>query len=219
MQIETIKSFLPHSLVRTISWLIHPKKNWLRIKKEKKYIKIIEEQPNLHKKALLKIKDKAVYNCVFFAIYDSNWKYDRVYQIMEQNPLFNPMILVCPVVNYGKEHMLETMNNSYNSFMRKGYRVLKSYDETTDTYINVKETLRPDIILYTNPYKGLIDDRYYIDQYPNILSIYVPYGFNSTKPTPMFYNQPMHNLSWRYYAETVYHIDDRHVRDSSRCRG
>ena len=82
---------------------------------------------------------------------------------MERHPRFEPVILVCPVVNYGYENMLSRMHQAYDFYRKKGYRVVCSYDEATGRYVDVRKELHPDLIFYTNPYEGLIDERYFQD--------------------------------------------------------
>ncbi len=165
----------------------------------------IFESSREHKRAILRLKDKETINCVFFALFEEVWKYDKVYQKMAQNPRFNPVVLVCPIVNYGRENMIDRMEHCFASFKKKGYNVIQSYDPKTNTYIDVRKTLQPDIVFYTNPYRGLIDDRYYISKFKDILTVYVPYFMNSNKDYQMACNLEMHNLVWRRYSETEYH--------------
>ncbi|MCQ2771003.1 MAG: CDP-glycerol glycerophosphotransferase family protein [Clostridia bacterium] len=99
------------------------------------------------------------------------------------------------------------MNNAYKTYLDKGYYVLKSYDQQTNRYIDVKKELRPDIIFYTSPYYGLIDKRYYISNYRDILSIYVPYSFNNSCAFDQNYNLLLYNLLWRHYLPTKRHLE------------
>lgn len=161
---------------------------------------LIKTQPYLHRKALKRLRKKeGPINVVFFAIFKSVWKYDRLYWLMEQNPQFHPVVLVCPRVNFGRVEMLKTLHECYSDFKARGYRVICSYDEKTDTYIDAR-SLNPDIIFYTNPYQGLIDDRYYITHFRDVLSCYVNYGYNTTKykwSNALLF----HKILWRYYCE------------------
>lgn len=155
--------------------------------------------------ALQSLQGKSQINCVFFALFEDVWKYEGVYRIMEQHPRFHPVILVCPIVNYGHENMVDRMERCYQAFQKKGYRVLRAYDEATASFVDVRTMLKPDIIFYTNPYPNLIDDRYYITHFKDILTVYVPYFMNSNKDYQMACNLELHNLVWRRYAETEYH--------------
>ena len=124
---------------------------------------------------------------------------------MVENKRFDPVILVCPVVNYGEKNMLENLDACYATFKNKGYNVIKSYDSLTQKYVDVKTDLSPDIIFYTNPYSGLIDDRYYVDKFKNVLTVYVPYFFSTNSDYQMSFNVPLHNFVWRRYLETETH--------------
>lgn len=155
-----------------------------------------------HKRALAKIKDKEKLKCVFFATFDSTWKYDSVYQEMLQNEYFDPIILICPIINYGFDNMIKRMNDCKMFFQNKHYKYIKAYNENNGTYVNVEKDLQPDIIFYTNPYKGLIDNRYYIDKFPNTLTCYIPYFYASANGA-MFFDMHFHHLLWRYYVENA----------------
>ena len=161
---------------------------------------LIHTQPRLHRKAAERLRKKeGPINVVFFAIFKSVWKYDSLYKLLEADERFRPIVLVCPRVNFGKEEMLLTLNECYNDFKVRGYNVVCAYDEKTDTYVDAR-SLEPDIIFYTNPYLGLIDDRYYITHFRDILTCYVNYGYNLTKylwgNSWLFYK-----ILWRYFCE------------------
>lgn len=160
----------------------------------------------IQKETLKRLKGKQNLNCVFFALESSVWKYDRIYRIMSEDDRFNPIILVCPIVNYGKDNMIRKMDACYSFFYERGYNVIKSYDEKTGLYVDVND-LKPDIVLYTNPYKGLIDDRYYITKLKDVLTVYVPYFINCSIVKGFSNNQPLHNLVWRKYVETEYELN------------
>ena len=106
-----------------------------------------------------RLRNIDIYTVAFFAIHASVWKYDYLYRLMEKHPKFNPIIVICPVVNFGFDNMLQVMEKCYERFS-SDYNCIKAYDKESHSYIDVRESINPDIIFYTNPYKGLIDDRY-----------------------------------------------------------
>lgn len=187
--------------------------SWLLVKyygiKDKRSIKKkIKRCERMHRQTLSNVNQefrRRPLRCVFFGLFDSIWKFDSVYNRMEKDSRFEPIILVCPVVNYGYENMIRTMDECYKSFSKKGYNVVKSYNKETGEYIDFRKELYPDIIIYTNPYKGLIDDRYYVTNCEDILTVYVHYGFNSAKAWDMLYHQFLTNAVWRYYVESEIH--------------
>lgn len=158
-----------------------------------------------HSKALKQLMQKDIYKCVFLVPFESTWKCDKLYNIMEHHPRFYPLIIVCPVINYGRDNMLEQMDRCYNTFKDKGYRVLKAYNINSNHYIDLQQDIKPDLIFYTNPYKGLVDERYYITNLKNILSVYIPYYYNESADYNLAYDVLLHNLVWRRYLETPFH--------------
>ncbi len=203
---ERVIKNLPNCLLSVCAYVVHPIK-YYRLHTENKYLShsYLDKQEKMHKKALERCKTKRTLNCVFFAIYESVWKYDALYRLMEKHDRFNPVILVCPAVNRGKKHMMESLQHCYDSFKQRGYNVIISYNHANGTYVDVRKDLHPDIIFYTNPYKGLIDDRYYIFNFRDLLTVYVSYNFGNSMDFQMFNNLHLHNLVWKNYVETERH--------------
>ena len=170
-----------------------------------------------HRRALKKVKGKDVLRCVFFATFEETWKYEGVYRLMKNSKRFDPIVLVCPIVNYGFENMIRRMDQCYTFFKEKGYVVQKAYDCLNNRYVDVRKELNPDIVFYTNPYEGLIDHRYFIHHFKDILTVYVPYFFNETADFELAYNEFLHNVVWRRYLETNMH--KKWAVECSRSRG
>lgn len=202
---DRIKIIIPDWLLIMISPFIHPIGYYKNYLCKRDYKKRLSKVAIMHSTALRSLKNKEQIKCVFLSLFDSTWKYDSVYKMMEKHNRFCPIILICPIVNYGNKNMLERMESCYYSFMKRGYNVLKAYDAVSGNYIDLRKDLQPDIIFYTNPYKGLIDDRYYIDNFDDILTVYVSYNYGNSKDFNMFFNLPLHNLVWRFYLETEIH--------------
>ncbi|SHL11075.1 CDP-glycerol glycerophosphotransferase family protein [Flavobacterium chilense] len=164
----------------------------------------IKKAPKKHQKALQIVRQKEKVKVAFFLIHESVWKYDVLFDLMLQHPRFEPVIFVCPAVNFGKENMLFEMNKSYHAFKKKGYDVIKTYNKETEEYFDVKKDFSPDIVFFTNPYEGLQDYRYYIKNFSSTLTCYVPYAVMTTNYNA-FYNLKFHNLVWRIFSETPIH--------------
>ena len=81
------------------------------------------------------------------------------------------------------------MEECYKYFFENNYNVISTYDKEHDTYLDAHE-LKPDIIFYTNPYRYLIDDRYYIDKFDDVLTCYVDYSLEIMNER-WAYSQPL----------------------------
>ena len=165
---------------------------------------LIKQAPRKHKIALEMVRKKGIVKIAFFLTHESVWKYDVLYNLMLAHPRFEPSLFICPVVNFGRENILVEMEKTYQSFIKKGYMVTKTYNETTKEYLDIKKHFQPDLVFYTNPYEGVQDYRYYIKQFATTLTCYVPYAIMSTK-YELFYNTDFHNLVWKIFSETPLH--------------
>lgn len=157
-----------------------------------------------HSEALQVIKKKSVIKVVFFVIHESVWKYDEIYRLMDEDSRFEPVILICPYTPFGDEVMLRDMERAYRAFSDQGLNVKKSYDTESDQWIDVKETLSPDIVFFTNPW-NLTKKEFLIENYLDRLTCYVPYGFKNSYLYEAHFNKPMQNLTWRFFVETTIH--------------
>lgn len=188
-----LKKFLPEPILQYLIKLL--------ILKHRLYVKYLILTQNLrHKRAIKRLQNKERIKVAFFAIHSSVWKYDHLYRLMIEDPLFDPIIIVCPAVNYGMENMLMEMDRCYNMLHSKNYNVIRSYNIETQKYLNIKKEINPDIIFYTNPYRGLIDNRYYITNFPNVLTCYIPYSACICNVDTQ-YKKELHYLVWKFFVE------------------
>lgn len=189
-----------------------PEKIWISIIKIYNFLKLrqlhssylIKKAPKNHQKALDEIRKKEVVKVAFFLTHESVWKYDVLFELMLNHPKFKPQIFVCPVVNFGNENMLFEMNKAYEAFKSRGYDVIKTFDQETGKYLDIKKIFSPDLIFFTNPYESLQDYRYYIKHFPNTLTCYVPYSV-PTVNYEFTYDLDFHNLVWKIFSETDTH--------------
>ena len=194
-----------------------------RLRMKRKGIKeffLIIRQPIYHRIALSRVKLKFRKNVkikiVFVVIHSSVWKYDSVYNHFKNDSRFEPVIIICPVVNYGKDNMLQEMELAYKQFRLKGFNVIKSYNSQTDGFMDINFEIKPDIIFFTNPHL-LTLKQYYITSFYKTLTCYVPYGFKNSYLYEDDFNKLFQNLLWKFYLETEIH--KKLAEKYSRIRG
>lgn len=158
------------------------------------------------KRALVKVRKKEKIKVVFFVFHTSVWKLDKVFQMMLVNKRYDPIIVVCPYNVYGEERMLKDMAQTYNHFSSQGYNTICTYDEQSGKWLDVKKEIQPDIVFFTNPHQ-LTKEEYYINNFIDTLTCYVPYGFMVSYLYREQYNQKFHNLLWIAFYETIIHKD------------
>jgi len=158
-----------------------------------------------HEKALKIIRKKEKIKVVFLVIHESVWKYDELYRLMEQDKRFDPIIVICPYVVYGEDNMLREMNQAFNAFNKKGYKTIKALKEN-DTWLDVKNEIKPDIVFFTNPWK-LTKNQYYINNFNDILTCYVPYFYQVTKHLKENFGGLLQNTVWKVFYESNIHFE------------
>jgi len=144
-------------------------------------------------------KKKGKINVMFFVINESSWKFYTVYWKMLKRKRYKPVIFICPQCDRGEEYKQEQQQRCFDFFNERGYNVINSFDAVTGNYIDAR-SLSPDIIFYTNPYEGLIDERYYISNFTDVLTCYANYAFlnNDEKWAASL---PLHKSVWKYFCE------------------
>ena len=202
------------SLIQKYSFLI-PKRirKFIRTSYENYLIRSIESK---QVKSLKTVKQKSKIKVAFFVIHDSVWKYDTLYKLLNDDVRFEPIIVICPHLTDSFEQSLKTMHQANNTFIKKGYNVVMTFNENSRTWLNVKETIKPDIIFFTNPHK-ITRKEYLITNYPNTLTCYVQYSFHITHLHELQYNQLFHNLLWSSFCETSTHLKfaEKHARNKA----
>ena len=101
---------------------------------------LFRNAPKRHRRALELVRKKENVKVAFFLNHESVWKYEVLYDLMVKHPRFEPKIFVCPVVNFGTENMLFEMDKAFEAFKNKGYNVVKTYNNDTAEYLDVKKT-------------------------------------------------------------------------------
>jgi hypothetical protein len=160
-----------------------------------------------NKELLSQIRGKKRLKVIFLAIHKSIWKVDPVFKKMLDDPYFEPIVLVCPYVQYGKERMLEDMEDAWKYFFEKGYPVQKSL-KSDGSWVKLEE-INPDIVFFTNPHNLTLSE-YYDKAYKNYLSCYAGYGmpFSLYDNNQSQYNQFFHNSIWRIFVQNKLMYDD-----------
>lgn len=154
------------------------------------------------KKIQMKYKNREKIKIVYFVEDSSIWKLDGVYKLFEKDPNFEQLILITPTNIFGKEYMIEELEKTYNFFNQKGYKVLKSYNIETDSYIDISKDIDPDLIFHGRPYKNGMDPRFYIDKFLDRLNLFVNYGYDIDNSSRSIYRSLTTNAAWAVFLES-----------------
>ena len=165
----------------------------------------MKQSQSRHPIILDKLRRKDRVKVVFFVRHCAIWKYDRVFQLMLKNSRFDPIIVICPHIYFGEDIMMQGLKLTAQFMQEKKYPYVITLDFETGKWLDVKEEIKPDIIFFTNPYEAATKKEYFIFNFPDSLTCYVPYNFGNCHMLDMFHNEPFHNSLWRLFAETDIH--------------
>lgn len=163
----------------------------------------LNEVINIQNKIIQRIRKQNKIKVAFFISTAAKWKYEYLYRLMENDPHFEPSIVIVPMLDHGKEFMLQEMLNTYTFF--NDYSPIKTYDENTSTYLDIKKEFIPDVIFYSEPYNFIGSEYFITNFYMDSLCCHVQYAFMTSSLYQDFFNRPFHNLLWAFFVETEFH--------------
>ncbi len=150
-----------------------------------------------------KVKQKDKINVIFLVIHNAVWKYEEVYKLLDEDPTFDVRVVVVPLVR-NNEGQLDNYYQTLNYFKNNKYNTIGSFDEENKEWLDIKSITNPDLVFFTNPHK-LTFDKYYITNFLDKLTCYVPYAFVVIHSISSHYNQPFHHYLWKHFIETKKH--------------
>lgn len=151
-----------------------------------------------------RIRGKEKIKIAFFILKSSVWKFEILYRLLENDKKFEPVIIICPYTNYGRETMLRHMNQAFEYFSSNGYQVVKTLNEETGKWLNVKKEIKPDIVFFSVHW-SVTRPEYQIQNYTKLLTCYSTYTFVISHLYEGYFNREMQNLVWKYFVETKVH--------------
>ena len=143
---------------------------------------------------------------LFFLQTPSVWKYDALYRQLEKSDFFEPVVVVSPYnvhLNYDKNECFRVMRQTEEFAKSQKYNYVSSYNWETHKWLNIKKLYQPDIVFFTKPYKDTLP-AYHIYNFPEALTLYLPYGINCINLFHNTYGLPFQSLLWKFLVETEF---------------
>lgn len=147
-------------------------------------IKMLRPRPitKLHKKINIKkmkskVKKGEKVRVVLFVSRMSCWIYEDLYRVLNESEEFEPIIVVKPFMSRGLAHMKECMNDTYLELKRRGYSPIKGYDEETNSYLDVRKKLNPDMVFFTKFWKRHFHKYFYISRFRDKICFLSDYAY------------------------------------------
>lgn len=135
------------------------------------------------------------------------WQYANLYRMMEDSGVFEPVVVVKPFMLQGEATMKRYMEQTSSILESQGFHVVRGYDLETNTFLDVRAALQPDIVVYSKFWKPMFQENTYIDKFLDIPSFLFDYGFNvAHHPDHESLNFEMQNMVTKYFLHTPLHM-------------
>lgn len=135
------------------------------------------------------------------------WKADYLFEAMRDNPRYHPYVVVYPYSSFkgfDAKEVEATLQRTVDFVKGKGFECVVPRDESTGRWDDIRKTLKPDIVIFTSPYKDF-PSNYFIYHFKHTLTCYIPYGFSSLNIYKTNYDLIFHNLVGMHFVETEIH--------------
>lgn len=157
-----------------------------------------------HKEIEIQLRTESKIRVLFIVVFDSIWKYESVYRLMEKDSRYEPIILVSPYFGVDRSMAVDQVNTVAEKFKRDGYNVQSSFDPSTGGWRDIKKEFEPHVVFFTVPYSYTARE-YHITHFDNSLTLYVPYAFVVIPRLDLHYDGVFYSCLWRFCLESPYH--------------
>jgi len=168
-----------------------------------------------YRKKVAEISRNKKIKIVFLIIHRSTWKFDNLFEAMNKENKFKPMVFVVKDISRramsSPKWSNEEFIQSYKLFESRGWDVFAD-EQMVENDNSVRSTslsdLNPDIVILNNPH-GLAGHEYSNDLVKKYLTCYIPYHFEGTtyNNNQDQYNSSMHNNFWKIYAPHIVSLE------------
>jgi len=155
-------------------------------------------------------KRQAPVKVVFVALNVSMWKYQRLYDLLSKDPRFTTSVVLSPGITYKQEQRLHDLQQMRDYFGSRGIDYVDWRLEDDAPPIDIRRTLQPDIVFYTQPYHGSYHDRHCFLNFTDRLTAYSPYSYLQAHVS-FNYDNVMQNVAWKCYYVNRYHLDEARI--------
>ena len=157
--------------------------------------------------AARRLRDKDCIDVAFFLTIPGMWKSDYLFRAMRDNPRYHPYVVIYPYSQYkgfSDKEIETTLRRTERFVAEKGFEYVIPYDKKRHKWQDVKKSLNPDVVVFSDPYKDCLP-RYFIYHFRDRLTCYVPYSLTILRLYRENYGIMSINLMGLFCLETSMH--------------
>lgn len=154
----------------------------------------------------------------FIVVFSSVFPVRPVFELMLNDSVFKPYIVVVPNVSRTYKYMLDTYMETLNELKNQyGDSVIGAYNEDTDEYLELKD--KYSVLFFCNPYKSLVHRFHHVEYFlgKNCLPVYSSYGFAALKFFDEVIATDFYNYMWKACVETSLNLE--YIKKHEKIKG
>lgn len=183
-----------------------------------KFLRVQWSYPGKLRRIAKKAQREGSVKVAFLLVFNSVFPTRPVFEAMLENDRFDPYIVIAPNVSRTHVYQMEIYKEAVEA-LKEQYpgRVVETYDETYDTYMELDDTYS--LIFYCNPYPRLVHYNHGIDYFykKDVLPIYMNYGFAALSFWDEVLSSDFYNKVWMACIETNMNL--QYLKRNQQIRG
>ncbi len=160
-----------------------------------------------HRKLIENIDRSRPVNVTFLAMNVSMWRYQGLWEVMNEDKRFNVSIVLSACVDYNREQNITDLKKLRAYFAERNMPYVDYDLESNGAPADIRKTCDPLLMFYPQHYEHLLVPEHDCMAFYDRLICYYPYAF-WTSDGKWSYDFHFHNLAWRLYYSTQMHLDD-----------
>jgi len=205
--IQKLKLYLGINFFDTIHKILVFRDLWICLFPWYQKIKVAQVEKK-RSNSQFSLKNKDIIKVAFLLQNPAVWKYDRLYWLLEKHSRFKPIVVITPFnvhINYDTQETVCVMNKALDFVQSMGYEYYETYDKINNRWIDIRETIDPDIIFFTKPYKDTLP-KYHIYHFLDKQCYYTSYGVPCLDTlSRLNFSLPFFSFLSAFFVETSIH--------------
>ncbi len=154
--------------------------------------------PARHRRFISKLQQRQKVKVVFFALNVAMWKYQGLYEKLSEDKRFQLFVVLSPAISLDMKQRIIELQHMRSYFQQQGISFIDWHLEDGEPAPDIRSTINPDIVFYTQPYHGVYHPKHCFLQFTDRLIAYYPYAYLLIED-PYIYDGPFLNIAWRLY--------------------
>lgn len=150
-----------------------------------------------------RLKNKEFINIVFLPMSVAMWKYQHLYELLQQNKRFRLFVFLSPATTYSNDARCKDIEDMRHYFNEHNVPFIDYELEKGKNIVDIRTIVDPDILFYTQPYEKVVETEHDFTNFGNKLLCHTTYSTGTLNSNFHNYNMRFYNIAWKLYFPTL----------------